>query len=67
MITRLILAISVCISSQILSQKSCYLIEDDEKYTYEMISSDLDSLAKLFPERTELFSIGNSEFGLPIH
>ena len=66
MITRLILAISVCVSSQILSQKSCYLIEDDEKYTYEMISSDLDSLAKLFPERTELFSIGNSEFGLPI-
>jgi g-D-glutamyl-meso-diaminopimelate peptidase len=55
-----------CLSSQFFCQKSCYLIEDDEKYTYEMISSDLDSLAKLFPERTELFSIGNSEFGLPI-
>jgi g-D-glutamyl-meso-diaminopimelate peptidase len=31
-----------------------------------MIYSDLDSLVKLFPERTELFSIGNSEFGFPI-
>lgn len=62
----LVLFWSVLISSQLISQKSCYLIEDNEKYTYEMISSDLDSLAKLFPERTELFSIGNSEFGLPI-
>jgi g-D-glutamyl-meso-diaminopimelate peptidase len=31
-----------------------------------MIMSDLDSLHKIFPERTHLFSIGNSEFGLPI-
>jgi g-D-glutamyl-meso-diaminopimelate peptidase len=41
-------------------------VEDDEKYTYSMIMSDLDSLHQLFPERTHLFSIGNSEFGLPI-
>ena len=70
MITRIIVIVSIfvsALSSQVLCQKNCYLVEDDEKYTYEMISSDLDSLAKLFPERTELFSIGNSEFGLPIH
>ncbi len=48
------------------SQKSCYLVEDDEKYTYEMIQKDLDSLHKLFPERTNLFTIGQSEFGLPL-
>jgi g-D-glutamyl-meso-diaminopimelate peptidase len=63
---KIILTVFIGFASQVLSQKSCYLIEDNEKYTYEMISSDLDSLAKLFPERTELFSIGNSEFGLPI-
>jgi g-D-glutamyl-meso-diaminopimelate peptidase len=48
------------------AQKTCYLIEDNDKYTYEMIVKDLDSLHKLFPERTHRFSIGNSEFGLPI-
>lgn len=56
----------ICLSNHLFSQKFCYLIEDDEKYTYEMISSDLDSLAKLFPERTQLLTIGKSEFGLPI-
>jgi g-D-glutamyl-meso-diaminopimelate peptidase len=69
MVIRIILAVLLFVSlfsSKIYSQKSCYLIEDNEKYTYEMISSDLDSLVKLFPERTHLFSIGNSEFGLPI-
>lgn len=69
MVIRIILAVLLFVSlfsSKIYSQKSCYLIEDNEKYTYEMISSDLDSLVKLFPERTQLFSIGNSEFGLPI-
>lgn len=61
-----ILISSICLFNVILSQTNCYLVEDNEKYTYEMISSDLDSLAILFPERTELFSIGNSEFGFPI-
>ena len=48
------------------AQQSCYLVEDDDQYTYEMIQADLDSLHKLFPERTHLFSIGTSEFGLPL-
>lgn len=69
MVIRIISAVLLFVSlfsSKMYSQKSCYLIEDNEKYTYEMISSDLDSLVKLFPERTQLFTIGNSEFGLPI-
>jgi g-D-glutamyl-meso-diaminopimelate peptidase len=69
MVIRIISAVLLFVSlfsSKIYSQKSCYLIEDNEKYTYEMISSDLDSLVKLFPERTQLFTIGNSEFGLSI-
>jgi len=55
-----------CFHWNIDAQKSCYLVEDNDKYTYGMIMSDLDSLHKIFPERTHLFSIGNSEFGLPI-
>jgi g-D-glutamyl-meso-diaminopimelate peptidase len=66
---RKFLAVTLLFISQAIAfgQKSCYLIEDNEKYTYSMIMSDLDSLHKLFPERTHLFSIGNSEFGLPIN
>ncbi len=58
--------IIACVVNNVMAQKSCYLVEDNEKYTYEMIQSDLDSLHILFPERTHLTTIGTSEFGLPI-
>lgn len=62
----LIFTFTVLISDVFISQKQAYLVEDNEKYTFEMISSDLDSLNKLYPNITELFSIGKSEFGFPI-
>jgi hypothetical protein len=44
-----------------------YIVEDNQKYTFSMIRSDLYQMKAEVSEYTSLDSIGYSEFGLPIY
>lgn len=43
-----------------------YVVEDTSKYTFEMIGADIDFFAQYWPENVSLFTVGTSEFGLPL-
>lgn len=43
-----------------------YLVEDDAKYTFSMITEDLIAFEKATPNYSKLDTIGLSEFGLPL-